>query len=587
MVSLPFCLIILEALVLPQNLKSTDTSLKAFVRFPPHVKIVRTVAISLGPPCPTEAESVQPAVNSGREISSTVGPSFDPHCLVTSLFYKRTILLNEAMVQRILHCNSTIDVTSTKMYGVIRTSLGLAFVLTQVLGRPYHSTQGVLRNRASLNDFLTTYLQAVQERAAPQYGYLELQPSYQQGYISRRPRRISHRVEPFVQYLRSADWQPDYPTYDYPGTLDETYTDSDGTWYDDAPGTVIGSPSYVPQTSAAAEMLDNEPTEQDLALAQLMLDHIAGKYSLEDLETLEREARMEENTEHQLRALTHKMHRKKSLVMPFISEDKHSHSGSQSHSLNHGVANARSSSRLSQSRPSANSLLSITQRRGQKEEPVMVPATSVRRPVFIQQLEQEKNPSEDPSSDAHQPEVIQKKDLETPASPSPMPATSGSAKTMENADSLAVSKSTPVLDSPVGSPRTSGVVEVVKVGPQNEKSTSEENVSSTMAPYVQSAYEALKHYLDTEREARMNADQEIYKTPQKRFVQESDPLAPRTAGYRIRLWSLRHSPSSSIAMTLEECGYCGAKALILLELLALQPLLGLYSKIATFLMDKN
>lgn len=55
--------------------------------------------------------------------------------------------------------------------------------------RPYHSTQGVLHTRPSLNDFLTTYLQAAQKRAEPQYGYAEYQPSYQQGYISHQPRR--------------------------------------------------------------------------------------------------------------------------------------------------------------------------------------------------------------------------------------------------------------------------------------------------------------------------------------------------------------------------------------------------------------
>lgn len=109
--------------------------------------------------------------------------------------------------------------------------------------------------------------------------------------------------------MRPADYQPDYPSYDYPSSDDETYTDNDGTWYDDSASstTAIGSPSYVPQVPVSSDVQDNEPTDQDLALAQLMLDHIAGKYSLEDLETLEREARMEENSEHQLRALTKKV----------------------------------------------------------------------------------------------------------------------------------------------------------------------------------------------------------------------------------------------------------------------------------------
>ena len=78
--------------------------------------------------------------------------------------------------------------------------------------------------------------------------------------------------------------QGDVPQYQE--TPDYTYDQySDWDWHDEAP-----SPG--------------EPSEQDLALAQLMLDHIAGKYSLEDLETLEREARMEETSETQLRDLT-------------------------------------------------------------------------------------------------------------------------------------------------------------------------------------------------------------------------------------------------------------------------------------------
>ena len=74
----------------------------------------------------------------------------------------------------------------------------LCAVLSTVMARPYHSstqgvlqnamvarpyrssTQGVLHTRPSLNDFLTTYLQAAQQRAMPQYGYPEYQPTYHQ-----------------------------------------------------------------------------------------------------------------------------------------------------------------------------------------------------------------------------------------------------------------------------------------------------------------------------------------------------------------------------------------------------------------------
>lgn len=78
--------------------------------------------------------------------------------------------------------------------------------------------------------------------------------------------------------------------------------------------------------------------------------------------------------------------------------------------------------------------------------------------------------------------------------------------------SSTVSKSS-ALNTPAGSPRTSGVVEVVKVSPKNvgptQSSASKDGASSTMAPYVQSAYEALKHYLDTERQARMVSTSDI------------------------------------------------------------------------------
>ncbi|XP_018024086.1 uncharacterized protein LOC108679867 [Hyalella azteca] len=416
-----------------------------------------------------------------------------------------------------------------KMHAMLRTAVTVTVALALTTAMPYRSTQGVLRNRASLNDFLTTYLQAVQQRAEPQYGYLEYQPSYQQGFIAHRPRRISQRAEPFVQYLRSTNIQPDYQSYDYPETTDETY---DGMWYDEAPSTVIGSPSFVPQTPAVSDMLENEPTEQDLALAQLMLDHIAGKYSLEDLETLEREARMEENTEHQLRALTKKVHRKKSLALPFMSDNQRVRSSALSSPQNAGISKSRTTARLvASAHPSVVSMHSIGQRRGQKEEPVMVPATSVRRPVFVQHLEEEKNTKDSAfGSGLHQQELVEKKSLNSaPLAQSLASSTSGPVEAMAKSDKSLTSKpSSPVLDTPAGSPRTSGVVEVVKVGTKSalpNASGAEDGTGSTMAPYVQSAYEALKHYLETERKARMDADQESFKSIQKRFIQESDPLA--------------------------------------------------------------
>lgn len=71
-----------------------------------------------------------------------------------------------------------------------------------------------------------------------------------------------------------------------------TYAEEDGTWYDDA---------AAPEFTLGRDGRDEN--NQEAALLQLFLDHLAGKYSLEDLETLERQAAIEDNTENQLQAL--------------------------------------------------------------------------------------------------------------------------------------------------------------------------------------------------------------------------------------------------------------------------------------------
>lgn len=90
---------------------------------------------------------------------------------------------------------------------------------------------------------------------------------------------LQEALAALLPYLTGAN--DDY-AYDY-----NTYSDDEGTWYDD---------------SANADIA--EPVESDdAALFQYLINHRNGRYSLEDLENLEREAEMEDNTENQLHAL--------------------------------------------------------------------------------------------------------------------------------------------------------------------------------------------------------------------------------------------------------------------------------------------
>ena len=80
----------------------------------------------------------------------------------------------------------------------------------------------------------------------------------------------------------------DYPNYDF-----NNFNNDDGVWYD----TVATSPEL---------MAADKRTNEDLALAQFYIDSLNGKYSLEDLETLVREAMYEDNAENQLHQLMQK-----------------------------------------------------------------------------------------------------------------------------------------------------------------------------------------------------------------------------------------------------------------------------------------
>ena len=92
---------------------------------------------------------------------------------------------------------------------------------------------------------------------------------------------------PYISQTEANDY-----SYDYPSDPSSPYTDVDGTWYDD---------ETAPEFSPRVDYRDKN--NEQAALLQLFLDHLAGKYSLDDLETLERQAVLEDNAENQLQSL--------------------------------------------------------------------------------------------------------------------------------------------------------------------------------------------------------------------------------------------------------------------------------------------
>jgi len=75
---------------------------------------------------------------------------------------------------------------------------------------------------------------------------------------------------------------------------------------------------------AQQQIYNNEPTQQDeeQVVLQLLLDHLNGRYSLDDLAALEREAEIEENTESQLQSLMNKKVRRHEIMNDFGQGDE-------------------------------------------------------------------------------------------------------------------------------------------------------------------------------------------------------------------------------------------------------------------------
>jgi len=313
-------------------------------------------------------------------------------------------------------------------------------------------------------------------------------------------------LDPVLMYLTAAEdgQQIDYPLYDIASrSVDNIYSDSDGDWYDNV---LQNDPHNVFQ---------NDP--QAIALTQLMLDHVAGKYSLDDLETLEREAQQEDNSENQLRSLLQKVQRKSNLVSPYTASQSSvvnmahpvgSHHADKTRPVVRNNLVGRENNLVGREHLPALSSFN-KQRRGQKEEPVVVPANSIRRPIFIQGVD--KMPFEDKKK---------KSTIATDDKDSKSTRTTTSESPKRQKQYNISSDALKTLSHDTGVPQESGVVEVVKVDGSSSANT------SIREPSVQQAYEAFTKYLDSQRQHRMNVDKEILQRPEKRFVSNhhSDPL---------------------------------------------------------------
>ncbi|XP_064090397.1 uncharacterized protein LOC135204222 [Macrobrachium nipponense] len=342
----------------------------------------------------------------------------------------------------------------------VLTSLLVLTLTGPTLGYPYtrdvvSRSSGRARDQVmddSLSEYLGGYVQD-QPYELPEY-----QPAYRHEYATQqRPRINAEAIVALLPYL--ANNNDDY-AYDY-----NSYSDDDGTWYDDV------------ANEDAADKSDSD----NAALLQFLLDHRSGRYSLEDLETLEREAEMEDNTENQLQALMDKKINKKS--MPLL--------GARQVAV--GVP--------------------VPMRKGQKEEALDIPSTSVRRPVFARQIAT--------VPDEMEPQV--KKSSE----PINVPAAA-----QENSANAQMPKQATPAVSAVSS-ESSGVP-VVDTHPKDVP-------QAAMTPFMQSKYDALMKYLDRERKVRQNQDieqelqQETKSQPQKRFVTEQDVLSQQLVNLKKKV----------------------------------------------------
>lgn len=334
---------------------------------------------------------------------------------------------------------------------VFNTLLLLATTLAVSTAMPYRQYQSQGQRSVhpvplGLEDYIVSYLQALkqqqkiqqlQQMSRPYYLQRKQLAPYEQGYIQEQPSTSyaeAIAALPILPYVngRENDYTADYD--------DNSYNSDDGIWYDDD---IASNDIYN----------DKRSNDDKLALAQLYLDSLNGKYSMEDLETLVREATYEDNTEEQLHHLMDKKVSKKSSNLPVLEA---------------------SSERVA-----------MPQTRGQKEEALNIPATTIRKPAF-----------------AHQTEEPEEKKMH------PVP--------------LGMDKSTQNQQESTESPEDTETDDDEETEtPEEDNDSSEDSEDSSVRPYMKSAYEALKDYLDKERHSRQKEDESHM--PQKRFI--SDPAS--------------------------------------------------------------
>lgn len=294
-----------------------------------------------------------------------------------------------------------------------------------------------------------------------QYAVPEYDPNTRYTYAAQRPRINKEAV---AAWLNAAldDYILNY----------DTYNDDDGTWYNEM----------------ATDNIPEPRPNEDSPMMQLFFNNQRSgssspyRYSLEDLENMERKAKMEDNTENQLHALMDKTVRKKS-SMPVL-----------------GGHMTVAGGMLGQ---------------GQKEEAYDIPATSVRRPVFARTI------TTQPEDDKREADKSQKEaQVDTTVSTTQNPE--GKKAPVREASS---SSNNEVTSSDATPSAKSGVQ------------------SATTTQYLRNHYETLKKFLDREREARRNQDMEEElrsermqrRGVQKRYAAEEETLPQQLASLKKKV----------------------------------------------------
>ncbi|XP_063872467.1 uncharacterized protein LOC135106941 isoform X2 [Scylla paramamosain] len=294
-----------------------------------------------------------------------------------------------------------------------------------------------------------------------QYAVPEYDPTTRYTYAAQRPRINKEAV---AAWLTAA----------FDDILDyDTYSDDDGIWYNEM---------------ATDDVLEPNPND-DSPMMQLFFNNQhsqhSGRYSLEDLENMERKAKMEDNTENQLHALMGKTIRKKS-TMPVLG------------------------GRMSV----AGSILG----QGQKEEAYDIPATSVRRPVFARTITTQPEDDKREANKKQQKQVQVDTSVRTTQKPEEKKTSISKAPSGTNNNEVTSSDATP-------SPKSSVQ-------------------SATTSQYLRSHYETLKKFLDREREARRNQDMEEELRSermqrrggvQKRYAAEEETLPEQLASLKKKV----------------------------------------------------